>query len=417
MVDNNLVNPDIILIVIDSLRYDVIRNIFDNIIKNEYKYNNYITFTSCLAAGTYTWISVPVIMTGLPALLPDYPALKNRSSIAYILRSNNYYTVAHIANPIIGAQGYINDFDMIYHEYNIATKIETGVGKYTGAGLFDPISRSLIAIARYMMHKLKIVGTTWKNYYEILSNATQNFLKLKFSYNKSIFMYIHLMDLHFPAPYNIYTSAMCGILRQRPSLQNRRIISTIKYNYAIMASYVFKEIQRFVNIIKKVSKEYIVIVTSDHGEILGEFGIFGHDGIAIKIGKTGLFRPIFAPQLIQVPLLIYSSYKMKTMKIMNSPKITHYDLFWTIVNEGNYEYYKNNRNIITLYKQLGSHAIEANKYIVWGKGLYGEQYCFVTKEGRVITESHPSYVRLSKKWRLSKKLLWMRFRMSMISKH
>lgn len=399
---------DIVLIIVDCLRYDIVQKLFDDLTNKMHlnKNDEFLTFEQCLASGPYTWVSVPVIMTGLPAKLLDYPLFNDRSNLAKILKSQDYYTFAYITNPIVGVQGYSNDFNLVCHEYSSNSKIEARIGKHTGSKLFDPISRALIAILRYGMYKLRLFGSTWSDHIEILSKASQQFLKSKYFLKKPIFMYIHLMDLHFPAPYNVQTAVMSGIMRQRPSYYDKYVFKSIRYDYINTARSILLSIKRFINIIKRLTKEYLVIVTADHGEMLGELGLFGHDGIAIKFKETGVFKPIFAPQLFQTPLLIFSNYKTRINKIVNPLKASHYDLFWNIIKEGNYEYYKKNVSILSLYKQFKTHVIEADKYIVWGKGLYGEQYLFITEKGHIITDKHPDYRKLEQKWKIIKKILW-----------
>jgi len=57
--------------------------------------------------------------------------------------------------------------------------------------------------------------------------------------------------------------------------------------------------------------DYVVIITSDHGDLLGEYGKFSHPGLRV-------------PELVHVPLLIrLPGYTPKKMPML----YTHYQLF------------------------------------------------------------------------------------------
>lgn len=282
---------NVILITIDTLRYDAINK---HTTPNIWEWSkDKLVFSNCYAQSSWTRASYASLLTGL------YPhqhrSLRNavtltemnNNQIAYdsgidksiktmpeILQENNFYTIAIQGNPTIAhphplpKEAY--GFDRGFNEY-IAPTRTSGLKFYPEA----------VSIRQHAINKI-------------------NELK-----GEKIFMWINFMDPHCP---------YLPPLKFNPSIINKTFLNLKAYfdyelndydkkliygNYLKEIKYVDHE---FKKVLEHISDDAIIILTSDHGEEFWEHGNNRRDNNFYDRGVDhghSLYN-----ELIHVPMLI-----------------------------------------------------------------------------------------------------------------
>jgi len=309
-------NPNIILITIDCLRNDFyIKNSrinlpFLNILTN---FSNY--YPNCLSLSQNTEHAFPGLLTSTYANFFNYnPSIKKsisriappRVSIAEKFKELGYNTYAFQTNSYLSPEfGYSKGFDQ-YHFFNPYQKITKT----------PSINLKLI--------KLPYVKAKFLN--KIIKKT-----KLE----KPFFLWIHYMDLHEPYYYKIYPNLLLNLLWYKYLPKEKFRI--IKKEEILLNEKKYKYFQRIFRYLYKRDIEYVdtqiynlffksdssdnaldfesslIIVTSDHGQLLGEYGNWGH-GVDL----------IPTPELINVPL--YIKYPNQSHKKTSTSNCTLMDL-------------------------------------------------------------------------------------------
>jgi len=333
--NSNLNYPNIILIVIDTMRSDHLscygyeRNTTPNIDKFS---KDAILFKDCYSQANHSNPGHASLFTGKYPIshgahdpsyymlkqiknIMSFPLMDEEVTLAEVLKENGYLTAAANANSvwITKKQGFHQGFDFWYNKYRF---------------IYEP---KIATIFRKL------------NYFEFISRFTKIYLNAaeinevvfnwldKYGKN-SFFLFINYMDPHWPyipeIPYNksfpaktkkIYISNPYKFLRQEQELSEEEKNYLIS-NYDGETKYTDYHIGILLDKLKSMGiyKNSIIIITSDHGEFLGE-----HNRI---IHGTDLYDPV-----VKVPLIIkpHKSYKGQ---LFNKNTVQLIDVFPTILN-------------------------------------------------------------------------------------
>lgn len=333
---------NILFLTIDCFR-------FDRISKNGYKKNTTpnldsllkhesINFTQTIAGGPSTMAAFPCLFTS------SYPVMyggtkylsEDRTTIAQVLNSQGYNTIAFSSNPYITPEfgydrGFHSFWDSVKRTRSRDRKIEL---------LNKVISRdsTLWGVLRKMARSSEMRQK--KRLYPSASQMNTKILEEISQKNDSpFFIWSHYMDLHYP--YCIAELDFSEFLGYQPSqdeivkvlaklmevshsfsTQEKRLANAI---YDSSLNYVDQQIGKLFNSLKslQVWDDLIVIVTADHGEELLEKGRFGH-------GDEGQ-ETYFPEELLHIPFLLKmpeSSYAGKTISTL----VSQLDIAPTIID-------------------------------------------------------------------------------------
>jgi len=309
-------NKNIILITIDCLRSD--RCGFMGYEKNTTPFLDKLAseshiFEQAIAPGTWTSESFPGILAGLHS--PDvayhdkirYKAIPpDTETLATQMSRSEYKTVATITNTQLTTErGFDTGFDKFSNldvsktesNSNSDEKIVSKVANYLEDVARDRIGTDDVMYelnkrdTLFTFYTLPAAGRQIKGHLtgwpytragEVLEQFREDVLSDQSS--KPVFGWTHLMDLHSPLhPDNIRAGGLCDSSRFK---QIRDDINRIANNdapiyddmYDSSLRYIDDQISEFVSELKRQGEweNTTLIVTSDHGESLGDHGVYGH---------------------------------------------------------------------------------------------------------------------------------------------
>jgi len=308
---------NIILLTIDCLRYDrcsftgygqSTTPFLDEIAAESYVFNQ------AIAPGTWTSESFPGILAGLHA--PDvsyYDRLafkaipENVETIGTQMHKVGFDTVATVTNSQLTSD---RGFSTGFHDFaNVDTEeIETKHLEKNSEASNDYSDRLKNIVSNQVgvnkvMYELNQRDSLWTIYtIPAIANQVSGYFSswpytraedvLAHFYNqisdrngnKPIFGWTHLMDLHAPLHHeSIREGGLCNSSKLKCFISDINRIGNnsapIYQNmYDSSLSYIDKQIKRFVDLLKErdLWSNTTLIVTSDHGEALGERGVYGH---------------------------------------------------------------------------------------------------------------------------------------------
>ena len=325
--------PNIILIVVDTLRRDAIqpynkRSKTPNI-NNLSKDSNVLK--NAISPSPWTLPSHASLFTGLYPTehkvrnLPDMDISTNFFKMRELLRENKsillaeelrkrgYNTVAAVANPILSPEsGFDEGFD-VYMQINYAGvndryKIDEVRKRYGNLELGILPRILLDGNVSYLADVLKYFYGTWDNYKRsgqpLIKGGTSILdLILNSSFEQPFFLFLNLMEMHEPylksdflrdvINRNVDTNILdaAGVKNFRQSLIK-------KYNKAYFeeAGFLDSIIAKLISHLKAsgVYDNTLIVLTSDHGQALREKNFFGHG--------TFLYDEIIKiPMIIKLP--------------------------------------------------------------------------------------------------------------------
>lgn len=256
--------PNILIVSIDTLRGDRIGytgykrdttpNI-DRLSREAYR------FTDSIAQAPSTWSSHRSIFTSLYPSVHKQGQNRQSSSIPYsmasILRDHGYHTAGFVDGGFLRASfGFGHGFD-VYDDDSKNERARVGIGRLGLAGIIPKVRKWFEAAPR-----------------------------------KPFFLFVHTYDVHCPytppEPYfsrfsswyrgSLQVRGTCGadFNRQKLSEDDYRYLSDL-YDGGI--AYMDSQIEVLFDLFRDagIFDDMLVIVTSDHGESLGERGYVGHN--------------------------------------------------------------------------------------------------------------------------------------------
>ncbi len=277
-----VVNPNIVLIVVDTLRRDHLR-LYNEESRGmpflEELARKGIVFKDYLSTSSHT---IPSHFSIFSSKLPSLDTLKIESSFVEQLKNKGYRTYGISANPLVNTS-YAFNLGFDYFDADIHKKwgeTETVLRNYMRFEEKSPVKNELNAFL--MIH----LSTTADIVNQEISGLFQNHGQSE----DPFFLFINFLDPHEPyfpygdeairVNYNIRDkeSTLHEFIKKCPSLSDQEI-SELRALYSGEIEYLDGQLIRFVQELKKrgLYENTVFIFTSDHGELLGEHGLFTHD--------------------------------------------------------------------------------------------------------------------------------------------
>lgn len=288
---------NVVLITIDSLRPDFMgcynknakrQNLTPNI--DKWAQDAFI-FKNAISQGPRTAPSFPAIMSGLyPNVFNDmYCLSEKRILISEILKQNGYTTCAINSNPYLSrSAGYNRGFDFYEDFLRLSDK----------QGICEKLVFSFIKLRSFLKEPYEPAQKINNKIFSWLEKAGEPF-----------FLWVHYMDVHgpyysqkgWPLINRIKSNMLWRKVTKRPEnlspmpvkSQYREITETEKH---ILIKNYKEEIRSLDHHIGKLLERIddgktIIVMVSDHGDMFGEHGCFGHP---FKLYE----------ELLRVPLII-----------------------------------------------------------------------------------------------------------------
>jgi arylsulfatase A-like enzyme len=286
---------NILLITVDSLRRDSFRDLRPDRTGLIGRKETSISFGSAFATGPGTTPSFPALLTGtLPLSYAGLGSLtRSRPSVSSYLHKEGLHTGGFHCNPFLSH--YFN-YDSGYETFNdyqnplmgIATKIfPRGIEiNNPKLGKIDDFLHITDAIKKsYELVKGKprpYVGA------DVITDDTIDWID---KIDEPVFCWTHYMDVHHPCfpPENYraefgvenithseVSKLYSGLIRDPATLTDDEI-NSLKALYSAAIQYTFDQIDRIIEHLKQTGRyeETLIIITSDHGELFGEYGQYG----------------------------------------------------------------------------------------------------------------------------------------------
>ncbi|EMR73863.1 arylsulfatase A family protein [Thaumarchaeota archaeon SCGC AB-539-E09] len=311
-------DENVVLITIDSLRTDHI---------GVYGYHKETTpnldrfaeesviFSNAFTNGAHTAISFPSILTSAyGSMYGGYGYLSTeRLSIAEWISKQGYTTAAFHSNPYLSSTyNYDKYFDVFYDSlFSKASSLSFKILiKLVELAQENKIIRNIIPYILKILRCFK----PYKLPYEDAQQITQKVIRWLEKRDKKFFLWVHYMDTHWPwlshqslssekinskDAYNIWWKMLID-----PSAITNEELTNITDLYDGEIKYLDHVLGNLFNNLKKMDiyDNSIIIVTSDHGEELGDHGDIGHHNAKLY------------EEIIHIPLMIRFSRKKNSGK-------------------------------------------------------------------------------------------------------
>ncbi|MFX1257984.1 MAG: sulfatase [Promethearchaeota archaeon] len=284
---------NVILITIDCLRPDFLKAFnqemnktitpnLDKIAKGGVIFNN------AFSNGPSTPFSFPSIFTSTyPLMNPQFPKIARQFlTFPKILSENGIKTLGFNSNPYLSKSFnynmmFDNYFDFSSQNFGIKDQIlNNKIIKFTNLNIIKKI-----------LYKVSIF--LWFNYwyrltapYKRAKEINQYVISCLKNTDSNFFTWIHYMDTHHPfLPTNKFRSKKRSEMFRTEEFIHKKIKKYSKIHqenvlsfYKDTIKYVDFEIGKLVSNLKRINKlnKTLIIITSDHGEEIGEHGGFGH---------------------------------------------------------------------------------------------------------------------------------------------
>ncbi len=310
-------SPNIILIVVDTLRYDYAKPLENALTKL-----GFIPYKNAIAPAPWTIPSHASIFTGVYPIFHGAHETKNKKNpditlediSGFTIQSNlsslGYETYLLSANPYITPIFGLKEFDHFYDTYSgkysiflsedeqeYIDNLKVGsnnrlISQLFHEGKYKLLLKSAFGLVLWNLNLVKGWPFDMGAY-----KTTKIIRKILNTTDFSIphFFFINMMEVHEPYskkenPQNIIRDFKRNLLRDELNIEQ---IRTWKEIYPEEVIYVTERILEIFGELKRnnVFDDSLIIVTSDHGQLLGEHGRFGH----------GVF---LYDELLRVPLLI-----------------------------------------------------------------------------------------------------------------
>jgi len=314
-------HTNIVIILIDTLRND-----YSGFLKKYLLKIGFIPLENTISPAPWTPPSHASIFTGFYPLRHGIHVKRNKFSLSafrlthylrkrtipFILRRRyGYECYLFTANPYISQfYGYNSDiFDHIF-EYD-------PIGLFNSKKLFKKILTRINPLIKYAYYK----SINWPT-----EKGVTTFLKLlkEIKFSKPSFIFLNLMEVH--PPYFIFDNYYRNlIINLKRSYLNKKYIKKWKIKYHEQVYYVSKRVLYLLKILreKKMFKNSLIIITSDHGQLLGEYnrmdhGTFLYDQLLrvpflVKLPET-IEKSIFKDYFKKVKVNIYKYLSLTKVK-------------------------------------------------------------------------------------------------------
>lgn len=312
--------PDIIVLIIDALREDHAQP-FNNILKDF----GFVYYENAISPAPWTVPSHASIFTGLYPFLHNSHEKKKEKEIIKIKLSGNSNTLAEIlskigyntflfsANPYLrpsfGYKGFnyfyeppcrphyllteeeVQDFQRLKDKYKTSNKVNLAKA-FLREGLYFSLIRTTFKVFLGKLIYLITPGVKWpkdKGATHIIKKTK----RINFDKKDPNFIFMNFMEVHEPY-YVGDIGKKCAFNNLKTGKLNKEIVEQWKHKYKEQVLYIRDKIgDLLLEFNKKLifNDNSLIILTSDHGQLLGEHGRIDHG--------TFLYE-----ELMRVPLFI-----------------------------------------------------------------------------------------------------------------
>jgi arylsulfatase A-like enzyme len=291
---------NVLLLVCDALRADRINNYHRNLTPNINKLlKESVNFTNAYTVGPNTPNSYPSIFGGI------YPSQGDRLNhipqyikvAPEIFLKNGYRTVGHVAGNAWLSKyfGYNRGFSYFNNYLELSSMYDAEALSKNKKSFMNMIERKVPTpvwnLLNYMFRlkddisiEKKLEKTFAKNIFSSLKNIN----------NFPFFFWSHFMTTHYPTAPQIRKFSRGYNLRKLNYLRTSMSEIIDLYDDCVLTFDWY--VGKIIKILKKrkIYEDTVIIITSDHGELLGEHGRrFSHPS-----------RFIYEKNLIKIPLII-----------------------------------------------------------------------------------------------------------------
>jgi len=289
---------NVLLITVDSIRTDY----FPLVDSGERETETFealaadgVSFDSAFATGPATAFSFPGILTGTLSLSHGGvgPLESDRPRLSRWMRNTGIETAGFQSNPFLSSHyNYDEGFDTFEDYQNplmgVATKLfPRGIELNSGPiGTLD----EYVDLTGKIKSAYQLVKGKPRPYVdaETITDDTLDWLSRR---QERFFCWAHYMDVHHPcyppAEYRerfgvgdisqTEVSEWYSRLVRAPGEITRRELASLERLYEASISYTDDQIARIIDQLKErgMYDETLVVLTSDHGELFGEYGLYG----------------------------------------------------------------------------------------------------------------------------------------------
>lgn len=325
---------NVLLLTVDSLRFDSTPYLNESGLSE----SSTVSFSQSFATGPGTTPSFPALLTGtLPLSYGGLgPLSASRPRVSTRLAGDGRATGAFQCNPFLSTHF---NYDVGYDEFTdyqnplmgIATRIFP-----RGIEINNPKLRrvdDVLHITDAIKKSYQLVKGKPRPYVsaEVITDDTIEWLG---ETDQSFFCWTHYMDVHHPCfPPKEYrdrhditdvtqtdVSEWYSALLREPETLSEEEINNLETLYEAAIEYTFDQIDRIVTYLKDTGRyeDTLIILTSDHGELFGEYGQYGkpermydellHVPLVVTNGPDYLDEAVDdLVSLLDIPPLIYDT--------------------------------------------------------------------------------------------------------------
>ncbi len=299
--------PNVILIVLDTLRKDYSKDIERMLVENF----GFTSYENAVVPSPWTIPSHASMFTGLYPLyhgvhegkkrkVPDVRFREDGTYLHEVLASFGYTTYLFTANFFIGPDFGIKGFSE-FHD-TLKPLIEDRDREELNRVLKKYQPKNGLELVKALMKEKKFV-LPFKVLWRIISRYGEGWPKDKgakvtnellreLNFEAPSYIFINLMEVH--EPYSLFEGFTDAPVVNRLLGEEPELVEKWRKGYPEQVKYLEKRLVEMLSILqeKGILENSITIVTSDHGQLLGEYG-----------GKLG--HGVFLhDELLRVPLLI-----------------------------------------------------------------------------------------------------------------
>ncbi|AFK22090.1 sulfatase-like hydrolase/transferase [Pyrococcus sp. ST04] len=308
-------NINVIVIVLDTLRRD-----YGLFLKNSMEQLGFVYYDNAISTSSWTLPSHASIFTGLyPAFHgvhggtnKDITSLRLGKSLPLLSRDLfelGYETILVSANPFITPNfgfRYFNKFHNIYrtlgwlseneknelHRLKLKYKVQSRVDLIHALLSTGHVRILLKLIVSYSLNRIGIIDRDWP-----LDKGVKKALSVFKSMRPSKiprFIFVNLMEAHEPYLKNDPFKQVRKHNLKTNSKLPEKYLSLWRHAYRMEVQYLKNKLLEILRMLKSndLFDSSLIIITSDHGQLLGEYNRIGH----------GVF---LYDELIRVPLFIH----------------------------------------------------------------------------------------------------------------
>lgn len=313
--------PNVIFIVIDTLRKDHAK-----LLEKEFKKFGFVSYDNAIAPSPWTTPSHASIFTGL------YPAFhgvhetrdekdievkfkNNSSTLSLQLQNIGYKTYLLSANPYIRPEFGFIGFDHFYESlfmprFFVSNKDNIYIKKLRQKYRIDTrvdLIKLLINSKKYRLLGRLMLNYSLNNIYihfyskiknwpmdKGITNIIKVFRRILTNIkNNPKFIFLNLMEVHEPYSIDDVKGDRIFIDNLKTNELNNDVAQRWRDKYPREVRYVTKKLSKLMGLLMDMNifDDSLIIITSDHGQLLGEYGRIGHG--------TFLYD-----ELLKIPLLI-----------------------------------------------------------------------------------------------------------------